>query len=100
MLSVFSSSDDTALTTQQLQSLVEYLPSEEEAHALKQYIEGSDSNDRISDMCECEKFMIATLNVRQAKNKIRCLLFKQQFSTCFDQLEKGGSNKLLLTSAN
>jgi hypothetical protein len=77
-----------ALTPQQLQSIVEYLPTAEESSALKQYVEVHGS-DIIADMCECEKFMFAMLNVRQAKNKIRCLLFKQQFPSSFEQLQKG-----------
>jgi hypothetical protein len=71
-------SEEAVLTPQQLQSLAEYLPTVEEANALKQYA-AAHGKDRIADMCECEKFMIAMLNVRQAENKIRCLLFKQQF---------------------
>ncbi len=86
----FSCRDETALTPQQLQSIVEYLPTAEESCALKQYAEVH-CNDIIADMCECEKFMIAMLGVRQAKNKIRCLLFKQQFPLSFEQLQKGKS---------
>jgi hypothetical protein len=86
--------DETALTPQQLQSIVEYLPSAEESSALKQYAEVN-GNDIIADLCECEKFMFAMLDIRQAKNKIRCLLFKQQFPSSFEQLQKGLSSVLV-----
>ena len=56
--------DETALTPQQLQSIVEYLPTAEESSALKQYAEVN-GNDIIVDLCECEKFMFAMLDVRQ-----------------------------------
>ncbi len=85
-----------ALTPQQLQSIVEYLPTAEESSALKQYVEVR-GRDIIADMCECEKFMFAMLNVRQAKNKIRCLLFKQQFPSSFEQLQKGVCIDLTIT---
>jgi len=47
---------------------------------------------KISTLCECEKFMVSMMNVRFAKNKIRCLMFKQQFSTVLQQLDKGKSD--------
>jgi hypothetical protein len=85
------SSDEAALTAEQLQALIDYLPTSEEITSLKAYI-GNDSDlksEKISSLCECEKFMVAMMNVRFSKNKIRCLMFKQQFSSLLEQLDNG-----------
>ena len=40
-------------------------------------------------LCECEKFMVAMMTVKQSKRKIRALLFKLQFRGCIHDLAHG-----------
>ena len=39
-------------------------------------------------MCECEKFMIAMINVKDAEKKIRALLFQMDFDNVVQELEQ------------
>ncbi len=80
--------DETAMTLEQTQGLVEYIPNKEEKIALRKYMTSSnkDSADAFDELCECEKFMVAMMTVKHSKEKIRALLFKLQFKQCIDEL--------------
>ena len=85
--------ENSNLTQQQLQSILEYLPTSNEIKLLNDYVKGSVSDEertqRIDLMCECEKFMIAMIDVSDAEKKIRALLFRLQFDNAFSELENG-----------
>jgi hypothetical protein len=81
------------MTGEQMEHIIEYLPTKEERRALEAYmLEGDqDAADKFDGLCECEKFMVAMMTVRHAKRKVRALLFKLQFEGCLDSLEQGES---------
>jgi len=88
---VIDKMENSNLTQQQLQSILEYLPTSNEIKLLNDYVKGSVSDEertqRIDLMCECEKFMIAMIDVSDAEKKIRALLFRLQFDNAFSELE-------------
>jgi hypothetical protein len=82
--------DENVMTGEQMEHIIEYLPTKEERRALEAYmLEGDqDAADKFDGLCECEKFMVAMMTVRHAKRKVRALLFKLQFEGCLDSLEQ------------
>ena len=50
---------------------------------------GQDAAEKFDGLCECEKFMVAMMTVKQSKRKIRALLFKLQFRGCIHDLAHG-----------
>jgi hypothetical protein len=86
-----SCSDENALTAEQMQNIIEYLPTSEERKALEGYMleGGEDAAEKFDGLCETEKFMVSMMTVRHAKRKVRALLFKLQFDSCLRELEKG-----------
>jgi hypothetical protein len=84
-------SDGTAMTTEQVQGIVEYIPTQAEQKDLKAYMSapGLDVASKFEALCECEKFMVAMMTVKHSKNKIRALLFKLQFESCMKDLMSG-----------
>ena len=88
-----SSSDENALSAEQMENIIEYLPTSEERRALEAYmLEGTqDAAEKFEGLCECEKFMVSMMTVKHAKRKVRALLFKLQFESCIESLEKGAS---------
>uniref|UniRef100_A0A7S2XPA2 FH2 domain-containing protein n=1 Tax=Attheya septentrionalis TaxID=420275 RepID=A0A7S2XPA2_9STRA len=80
--------DGTAMTTEQVQGIVEYIPTQAEQKDLKAYMSapGLDVASKFEALCECEKFMVAMMTVKHSKNKIRALLFKLQFESCMKDL--------------
>ena len=83
--------DDTILDEQQLQGIIEYIPTKEEKQLLRKYMTSSDKNsaDAFDELCECEKFMVAMMTVKHSKQKMRALLFRLQFHQCISDLERG-----------
>lgn len=79
------------MTAEQMEHIIEYLPTKEERKALEAYmLEGDqDAAEKFDGLCECEKFMVAMMTVKHAKRKVRALLFKLQFDGCLDSLEQG-----------
>lgn len=79
------------MTAEQMENIIEYLPTKEERKALEAYmLEGDqDAAEKFDGLCECEKFMVAMMTVKHAKRKVRALLFKLQFEGCLDSLEHG-----------
>eukprot|EP00978_Attheya_sp_CCMP212_P023017 scaffold69690_cov45-Attheya_sp.AAC.2 len=76
------------MTTEQVQGIVEYIPTQAEQKDLKAYMSatGLDVASKFEALCECEKFMVAMMTVKHSKNKIRALLFKLQFESCMKDL--------------
>jgi hypothetical protein len=90
---ILSFSDENALSAEQMQNIIEYLPTSEERRALEAYMleGGQDAAEKFDGLCECEKFMVSMMTVKHAKRKVRALLFKLQFDSCIGALEKGAS---------
>lgn len=80
--------DNSAISAEQMQNIVEYLPTSEERKALEEYMlsGGVDAAEKFHGLCECEKFMVAMMTVKHAKRKVRSLLFKSQFQNCLESL--------------
>lgn len=82
--------DHQGMSPEQMQNIIEYLPTSDERKALEAYMlsGGIDAAEKFDGLCECEKFMVAMMTVKHAKRKVRALLFKLQFQSCLDSLEK------------
>lgn len=80
-------SDQDAMTTEQIRGIIRFVPTLEEKRALTSYIQKPASS--ISSLCECEKFMIAMLNVDHAKRKLQALLFMQGFPASLEEIRRG-----------
>ena len=80
--------DENALSAEQIENIIEYLPSKEERKALEAYMlaGGQDAAEKFDGLCECEKFMVSMMTVKHAKQKVRALLFKLQFEQCLDDI--------------
>ncbi|EED92692.1 hypothetical protein THAPSDRAFT_262031, partial [Thalassiosira pseudonana CCMP1335] len=72
--------DETAMTANQAQGIIEYMPTLDERKS------NGDSAEKFEKLCECEKFMVAMMTVKQSKRKLRALLFKLQFRGCIHDL--------------
>jgi len=81
--------NDKVMNIEQVQGILEYIPTKDEKHALRKYmtLSDKDSADAFDDLCECEKFMVAMMTVKHSKEKVRALLFKLQFRQCVNDLE-------------
>lgn len=82
--------NEHALNAEQIEHIIEYLPSKEERKALEAYMleGGQDAAEKFEGLCECEKFMVSMMTVKHAKRKVRALLFKLQFEKCLDDILK------------
>jgi len=69
--------DESVLSPEQLTSLKECLPDRDESYALSQFLKKN--NNSVEELCEAEKFMVATLSVANAAEKIDALIFKAHF---------------------
>jgi len=81
--------DETAMTANQAQGIIEYMPTLPERKSLRDYMKASKNGESVQKferLCECEKFMVAMMTVKQSKRKIRALLFKLQFRGCIHDL--------------
>lgn len=79
------------MTANQAQGIVEYMPTLDERKKLRDYMKAGegDSASKFEKLCECEKFMVAMMTVKQSKRKLRALLFKLQFRGCIHDLARG-----------
>ena len=93
------------MNANQAQGIIEYMPTLVERQSLRNYMKappvpknkdgGSSSScnttaaKSFERLCECEKFMVAMMTVKQSKRKIRALLFKLQFRGCIHDLAHG-----------
>ena len=86
-------SDGDALSAEQIENIIEFLPTKEEREQLEKYmLEGDeDAADKFDGLCECEKFMVSMMTVKHAKRKVRALLFKLQFFSCLESIAEGKS---------
>lgn len=82
--------EESVMSAEQIQGLIEYIPSKDEKQALRKYMtsSGKDSAILFESLCECEKFMVAMMTVKHSKEKIRAMLFKLQFQQCVADLGK------------
>lgn len=65
--------------------MIEFIPTLEERKALGIYL---DSGQDPSFLCECEKFMVSMMKVQRAKEKMEAMLFKYQFPSMVEDLNK------------
>ncbi|CAB9521758.1 Disheveled-associated activator of morphogenesis 1 [Seminavis robusta] len=88
MADVVDRIDENCMTAEQIEHIIEYLPSREERKALEAYMleGGQDAAEKFDGLCECEKFMVSMMTVKHAKRKVRALLFKLQFESCLEAL--------------
>jgi len=82
--------DEQALTAEQIENIIEYLPTKEEGKALESYMleGGQDAAEKFEGLCECEKFMVSMMTVKHAKRKVTALLFKLQFESCILEIQQ------------
>lgn len=99
----FLSSDGDALNAEQIEHIIEFLPTKEERNQLEKYMltGGQDAAEKFDGLCECEKFMVSMMTVKHAKRKVRALLFQLQFMSCLESIAEGKSyTEWKLTFAN
>ena len=81
------------MTANQAQGIIEYMPTLAERKSLRDYMKtgknGETAAKSFERLCECEKFMVAMMTVKQSKRKIRALLFKLQFRGCIHDVAHG-----------
>ena len=84
-------SDGEVLSAQQIENIIEYLPTKDERAQLEKYMldGGKDAAEKFDGLCECEKFMVSIMTVKHAKRKIQALLFKLQFLSCMRSIAEG-----------
>jgi hypothetical protein len=82
--------DENALSAEQIENIIEYLPTKEERKALENYMlqGGHDAAEKFDSLCECEKFMVSMMTVKHAKRKVSALLFKLKFESCIHDIRK------------
>ena len=80
-----SNRDESFLTVQQITGIMEYIPTLEERKALNRFVE---SGQDIGILCECEKFMVSIMNVKEAKKKMKAMLFKLHFPVMVNDVVK------------
>jgi hypothetical protein len=84
----------------QAQGIIEFMPTLAERKSLREYMKTSKNGDTpaksFERLCECEKFMVAMMTVKQSKRKIRALLFKLQFRGCIHDLAHGEYEEIVL----
>jgi hypothetical protein len=82
--------NEHALSAEQIEKMIEFLPTKDERKALEAYMlgGGQDAAEKFEGLCECEKFMVSMMTVKHAKQKVRALLFRLQFETCIQDIQK------------
>ena len=71
--------------------LKEFLPTDEETQALKGYLAKASVSEEakakaMADLCACEQYMVAMLDVPNAAAKFDCMLFKTLFQPRLDEI--------------
>jgi len=80
--------DETALSAEQVQGLMEYIPTSKEKESLLSYLESSSSkHSGLKGLCECEKFMMSLMNVSHPLKKMKAMLFMIQCKSLVAELE-------------
>ena len=72
--------DEKEFSTEQLKSLGEYLPNDEESRVLKAF-----SGD-LSQLGQAERYMLTMLGFQTAKKRLDCMVFKQQFNEKLNEI--------------
>ena len=90
-------SDGSKLSPEQIENIIEFLPSKEERKGLEAYMleGGQDAAEKFDGLCECEKFMVSMMTVKHAKRKVRALLFRLQFLGCLQSIAEGEFARVL-----
>lgn len=78
--------DESQFNVEQIKGITEYLPTRDEILALQRYT-NSLQNLEHGQLCECEKFMISVIPVANAKEKMKCMLFKLTFLPSINELQ-------------
>jgi len=88
MAKVVDNVDESKMTANQVQGIIEYMPTPTERKSLRDYMKSGQggSEEKFEKLCECEKFMVAMISVKQSRMKLRALLFKLQFRGCIQDL--------------
>ena len=73
------------LDTTQLKAMQEFLPSEEESRGLRSYLSKCSSKktkeEAMIELCACEKYMVAMMDVEDAHAKLESIIFRSQYET-------------------
>lgn len=74
------------MDTTQLKALQEFLPTDDEARGLSNYLTQHSSSEEakkaaMNDLCACEKYMVAMMDVEDASAKFDCMIFRSQFES-------------------
>jgi hypothetical protein len=87
-------SDETAMSANQAQGIIEYMPSLSKRKALRDFMKASNelADAKFERLFECKKFVVATTTVKQSRRKLKVLLFKLQFGGCIHDLAHGKRN--------
>jgi hypothetical protein len=78
------------MTPEQIRGIIHFVPTKEEVQALQNFFERSACS--VASLCECEKFMVAMINVPQAKRKLKAMLFMKSFASNIEELRNGRFN--------
>ncbi len=79
-------SEPRDLNTTQLKAMQEFLPSDDEMKGLTNYLQKHSYSEEaksaaMRDLCACEKYMVAMMNVEDAHAKLDCIIFCSQYET-------------------
>jgi hypothetical protein len=77
----------------QLKALNEFLPTDDERNGLKAYLLNASKNesskqDAIDALCPCEKYMVAMMDVSDAPEKFKCMIFQLQFKSRINEIRE------------
>jgi hypothetical protein len=79
-------SDQDVITPEQIRGIINFIPTSDERAALRTYLDKPGSSR--TQLCECEKFMVAMMGVKHAKRKLSAIQFMQSFATCLEDLRR------------
>lgn len=77
----------------QLKALSEFLPNDDERKGLNAYLLNASKNessrqDAIDALCPCEKYMVAMMDVPDAREKFKCMIFQFQFRSRISEIQE------------
>ena len=75
----------------EIRAHMQLLPTKDEVKSIEAYLSKSktevEKEEAISNLGECEKYMIAMMGVQDAAKKFQCLLYRAQFDSRVEELE-------------
>lgn len=91
---VLSCRDSGKFDSTQLSALKEFLPTDDERKALEDYMKKGETSEQamteaLAGLSECEKYMVAMMEVDNAASKFDCMLFRVQFKDRIDEIVEG-----------